>query len=99
MPQPPQNSPPSGSAAPQLVQKAFRDAVVPRGATMELDLLAPNLRNVLRIRMAAIARRISPRKLNPGISNYSCEVPASVPSAQSAESNRKSKTHRQIFAP
>jgi hypothetical protein len=35
------------------------------------DLFAANLRTVLRIRIAAIATRISARKLNEGISQYS----------------------------
>jgi hypothetical protein len=66
-PQPPQNNPPLGSAAPQLVQKPFPDEGVPPRSPIKLGLFAPNLRTVLRIRMVAIARRISPRKLNMGV--------------------------------
>jgi hypothetical protein len=45
---------------------------------MVVDLFAPNLRTVLTIRMAAIARRISPRKLSAGIVNSPAGVCAPV---------------------
>ena len=51
------------------MQKAFPgEGVRPVVGTL-LDLFAPNLRTVLKIRIAAIATRISPRKLNEGISH------------------------------
>jgi hypothetical protein len=75
VPQPPQNSPLLGSAAPQLVQKAFPDEVLPREAGMAFALFAPNLRTILTMSMAAIKRRINPRKLSPGISQFSKQSP------------------------
>jgi hypothetical protein len=93
VPQPPQNSPLPGSAAPQLVQKGFGDEIVPLGTPAVLDLFAPNLRTILRIRMEAIASRISPRKLSVGIIN-SPGVRATVPSAKAVEQNRRVKGGR-----
>jgi hypothetical protein len=93
VPQPPQNSPLPGSAAPQLVQKGFGDEIVPLGTPVLLDLFAPNLRTILRIRMEAIASRISPRKLSVGIIN-SPGVRATVPSAKAVEQNRRVKGGR-----
>jgi hypothetical protein len=51
------------------VQKTFGDQLVPRAATLVLgpDLFGRNLLIVLTIRMAAIAKRISPVKLKEGI--------------------------------
>ena len=52
------------------------------------DLFAANLRTVLRIRVAAIATRISARKLNEGISQLPNRLSRSpVPSAQVLETN------------
>jgi hypothetical protein len=48
------------------MQKAFPEVRAALGSVP--DLFAPNLRTVLRMRIAAIATRMSTRKLNEGIS-------------------------------
>lgn len=89
-PQPPQNSPAPGSAAPQLVQKVFPfDEGAPRLTPIALCLLAPNRRTILTIRKVAITRRISPRKLSVGIIKSPVGVRAAVPSTEAAELNRQ----------
>ncbi len=51
------------------MQKALPGEAVRAAVGTLADLFAPNLRTVLKIRMAAIATRISPRKPNEGISH------------------------------
>jgi hypothetical protein len=64
------------------MQKAFPGEGAGAAVGTLPDLFDPNLRTVLKIRMAAIATRISPRKLNEGISHFSDQSSSSpVPSA------------------
>jgi hypothetical protein len=56
------------------MQKAFAEEGVCAAVRTVPDLFAPSLRTVLKIRMAAIATRISPGMLNEGISHSPIEI-------------------------